>query len=206
MFLTLVLFPFSDEYFWDYSGASTRSAIWYCSAKLVRTNNKWNQIPSNRATLLATQKRPLHHKCQGKCYFPFNLVQAKITSIVITKFPRFCKDWKDFSSSLLPSLSICMNTMEIPEIFTLFWSQKLIKYFHMIFQHKKMEQSCLWYMSYFFDHTIYCKGCHQTSSIFCNSNLSKKKKCESLPIEQKKFTPPSKKKMIAAARPPTVLW
>ena len=193
LFLTLILFPFSDEYFWDYSGASTRSAIWYCSAKLVRTNNKWNQIPSNRATLLATQKRPLHHKCQGKCYFPFNLVQAKITSIVITKFPRFCKDGKDFSSSLLPSLSICMNTMEIPEIFTLFWSQKLIKYFHMIFQHKKMEQSCLWYMSYFFDHTIYCKGCHQTSSIFCNSNLSKKK-CESLPKEQKKSSLPQAKK------------
>ena len=71
-------FPFSDEYFRDYCGASTRSTIRHSSAKLVRTNYQWYQIRSSGTSLFATQKRPLYHKCQiGNCYFPLIFVQVK---------------------------------------------------------------------------------------------------------------------------------
>ena len=76
-FIIIFLF-FSDEYFRDYCGASTRSTIRHSSAKLVRTNYQWYQIRSSGTSLFATQKRPLYHKCQiGNCYFPLIFVQVK---------------------------------------------------------------------------------------------------------------------------------
>jgi len=98
--------------------------------------------------------------------------------------------------------------MEMPEILKYFLgtkrNHKVLS--HDLSTHKKNGTVMPVIYVILFDHTTYCKGCHQTSSIFCNSNLSKTtKKCESLPKEQKNnvLSPrKKKKKLIAAARPP----
>ena len=155
----IIIFLFSDEYFRDYCGASTRSTIRHSSAKLVRTNYQWYQIRSSWTSLFATQKRPLYHKCQiGNCYFPLIFVQVKnYFSVKNFAWLLFFKKSK-FSTNLL------------------------IKYFHMIFQQKNGTLLSVIYVILLI--ILIVKDVNnQTSSIFCNSNLTvselhrKREKC-----------------------------
>ena len=111
----IIIFLFSDEYFRDYCGASTRSTIRHSSAKLVRTNYQWYQIRSSGTSLFATQKRPLYHKCQiGNCYFPLIFVQVKNYFSVITgnfAWLLFFKRNRNFLPTYKPSYKVLSHDL-----------------------------------------------------------------------------------------------
>ena len=182
-----MIFLFSDEYFRDYCGASTRSTIRHSSAKLVRTNYQWYQIRSSWTSLFATQKRPLYHKCQiGNCYFPLIFVQVKNYFSVGNFAWLFLKTNRNFLPTYKPSYKVLSHNKKKKKNGTLLSVIYVILLIILIVKDVN----------------------NQTSSIFCNSNLSsknQKKNCES-PLK-KKFSPLRTKKLSSRqSSPPTFLW
>jgi len=76
----------------------------------------------------------------------------------------------------------------------------LIKYFHMIFQQKNGTLLSVIYVILLI--ILIVKDVNQTSSIFCNSNLSSKNQEKNVNLPIRKCSHPWEKKNLVAASPP----